>query len=172
MLIHQVTARNPVTVKGKRIVLLPAKVDGRSEPLQTQSLAFQNPLNATEAQSLFLILSKSLVIPLTANRCNCPAFSISGSFCALSNIWCRLNIDFYTFWNTVKNVPMSWIIWGVSGGHSSFLWFLQFDSRGEITPYTLLVWPFSNLSIQRAFSRTTPAGRKTPLNLLSSVLSP
>lgn len=45
------------------------------------SMEFQNPFNAKELPfCLFLILSKCMVIPLTANCCNCLIFSISGSF--------------------------------------------------------------------------------------------
>lgn len=60
------------------------------------------------------------------------------AFCVFANICCRLNIDFYTFWNTMKNAPLSWIIWGVTGGHSSFFRFLLFESWGEIRAHTRL----------------------------------
>lgn len=70
---------------------------------QTQSRHFWAG-NAKEE----LFISEHFLIPLTENCCNCLDVKL---LCALSNIWLRLNIDFYAFFfsRKVKNVPCSWI---------------------------------------------------------------
>lgn len=126
-------------------------------------------------QSLSLILCECLVIHWQLKKlCNCLAFSISG-FCVLSNIWCRLNIDFYTFWNTVKNVPLSQITWGVAGGHSSFPLFYFYNLTHEMWNITICTCSppiFQLFECSESFSQMTcpQHSNGTPLNLLSTAL--
>lgn len=88
------------------------------------------------------------------------------SLCIVQFFWCWLNIDLYTFLNTVKNVPQSEMIRGVTGGHSSFFWFPQLDSRGEITTFISLVasqyssWVISELFSDDIYFSATPKAIK------------
>ena len=111
MILHKVTAKNPVTFHGDTYCCARCRGCRALEILVTvnaNGAIWKSTYCISEAFTGIAFISNyfwKLSRSLTANQGNCLAFKYPWFVCALSNIWCRLNIDFYTFWNTVKNVP-------------------------------------------------------------------